>query len=118
MTTLAGFVPFNYPSGVSVDSNGAVFVADTGNHRIRMVTSSGVCLDMLHIAFPWHPPCSMYRLGLLVVNGNGKFIQKWNRTKFTFLLEIIETTLPHIVESNIFKGTLEAIVYFRLEKSA
>ena len=34
---------FYSPSGVSVDSNGTVYVADTSNHRIRMVTSSGGC---------------------------------------------------------------------------
>ena len=35
-------VRFNYPSGVSVDTAGNVFVADTGNHTIRKVTSAGV----------------------------------------------------------------------------
>ena len=33
---------FNSPSGVSVDSNGTVYVADNTNHRIRKVSSSGV----------------------------------------------------------------------------
>ena len=33
---------FSGPAGVSVDSAGNVFVADTGNHRIRKVTSAGV----------------------------------------------------------------------------
>ena len=60
MTTLAGLVPwvdglgtvarFNDPYGVSVDSNGAVYVADSSNTRIRMISSSGVCLDTLHIS--------------------------------------------------------------------
>lgn len=30
-----------YPSGVARDSQGSVFFADTGNHRIRMITSDG-----------------------------------------------------------------------------
>jgi hypothetical protein len=33
---------FNYPSGVAVDGAGNVYVADSGNSTIRMVTSNGV----------------------------------------------------------------------------
>jgi serine/threonine-protein kinase len=32
---------FSYPFGVAVDSSGNVYVADSGNHRIRKVTSGG-----------------------------------------------------------------------------
>ncbi len=32
---------FNYPEGVAVDVSGNVFVADTSNQRIRMVTVEG-----------------------------------------------------------------------------
>jgi predicted outer membrane repeat protein len=32
---------FLYPSGVAVDAAGNVFVADTGNHRVRQVSPSG-----------------------------------------------------------------------------
>ena len=32
---------FYFPSGVSVDSSGTVYVADTSNHRIRKISSSG-----------------------------------------------------------------------------
>ncbi|WP_420799694.1 hypothetical protein [Noviherbaspirillum saxi] len=33
---------FNTPAGIAVDSAGTVYVADTGNHTIRKVTSTGV----------------------------------------------------------------------------
>ena len=32
---------FNYPTGVSVDSNGLVFVAESGNSMIRKISSDG-----------------------------------------------------------------------------
>lgn len=37
----AGAAMFASPSGIAVDSDGSVYVADTGNNRIRKVTSSG-----------------------------------------------------------------------------
>jgi streptogramin lyase len=55
VTTLTGHYPqkgyadgtgsaatFNRPGGVAVDGSGNVFVADTGNFTIRMITSNGV----------------------------------------------------------------------------
>lgn len=33
---------FNFPKGVTVDSSGNVFVADTTNHKIRKITAAGV----------------------------------------------------------------------------
>jgi sugar lactone lactonase YvrE len=37
----AGFASFNMPQGIVIDSNGSLFVADSGNNKIRMVTNTG-----------------------------------------------------------------------------
>jgi sugar lactone lactonase YvrE len=53
VTTLAGstygyadnigvLAKFDQPTGITVDTNGTIYVADTGNHRIRKVTPTGV----------------------------------------------------------------------------
>jgi sugar lactone lactonase YvrE len=41
---------FYNPSGVAVDANGNVYVADTGNHTIRMVTPAGVVTTLAGLA--------------------------------------------------------------------
>ena len=41
---------FNFPYGVAVDTTGNVFVADTGNHTIRKVTSAGVVTTLAGLA--------------------------------------------------------------------
>ena len=56
VTTLAGsgrkgsregtVASFNYPSGVAVDSIGNVYVVDSGNHKIRKVTTAGVATTL------------------------------------------------------------------------
>lgn len=53
VTTFAGFIQgnsdgsgtsaqFNEPTGVVLDANGNVYVADKGNHKIRKITSTGI----------------------------------------------------------------------------
>ena len=41
----------NLPSGVAVDGAGNLFIADTGNHRIRKVDASGVISTVAGISF-------------------------------------------------------------------
>jgi sugar lactone lactonase YvrE len=53
VTTLAGSIngfadgaastsQFSYPSGLAIDGNGDIYVADENNHRVRKITSAGV----------------------------------------------------------------------------
>ena len=39
---MATSAQFNSPTGVSVDISGNVYIADTNNHKIRLVTSKGI----------------------------------------------------------------------------
>jgi hypothetical protein len=41
---------FNHPAGVAVDSDSDVFVADQGNHTIRLVTTDGVVTTLAGVA--------------------------------------------------------------------
>jgi sugar lactone lactonase YvrE len=45
-----GTARFNYPSGVAVDTNGNVYVADSSNHTIRKVTPTGVVSTLAGLA--------------------------------------------------------------------
>ncbi len=38
----AGNAFFNFPRGIAIDAESNVYIADTGNHRIRKISSSGI----------------------------------------------------------------------------
>jgi sugar lactone lactonase YvrE len=46
----SGSARFNHPTGVTVDSSGNVYVADTDNNEIRKVTASGVVSTLAGVA--------------------------------------------------------------------
>ncbi len=48
---------FNQPHGVGVDSKGNVYVADSGNHRLRMVDRSGTITTIAGTGDPKAPAC-------------------------------------------------------------
>jgi hypothetical protein len=46
---------FDHPQGIAVDSLGSIYVADHGNRRVRLVTSSGEVKTIVHSGWPWTP---------------------------------------------------------------
>jgi NHL repeat len=48
---------FNQPHGVGVDSKGNVYIADSGNHRLRKVDGSGTITTIAGIGDPKAPAC-------------------------------------------------------------
>jgi hypothetical protein len=48
---------FNQPHGVGVDSKGNVYIADSGNHRLRMIDGSGTITTIAGTGDPKAPPC-------------------------------------------------------------
>jgi sugar lactone lactonase YvrE len=48
---------FNQPHGVGVDSKGSVYIADSGNHRLRMVDTAGKITTIAGTGDPKAPPC-------------------------------------------------------------
>ena len=48
---------FNQPHGVGVDSKGNVYIADSGNHRLRKVDASGTITTIAGTGDPKAPPC-------------------------------------------------------------
>ena len=44
---------FNQPKGIAVGVDGTIFVSDTGNHLIRMISATGTSFDV-HFSHSWH----------------------------------------------------------------
>jgi sugar lactone lactonase YvrE len=67
---------FGYPSGVAVDGTGAVYVADTGNNRIRKITPSGMVTTLAGPVTPGSPDGQILSANFsgpvgVAVDGNG-----------------------------------------------
>ena len=58
---LGSAAKFTEPFRLSVDSNGALYVADYSNNRIRKVASAGACgngaVVVVHFSVWWRWPC-------------------------------------------------------------
>ncbi len=85
VTTLAGFgssgaftdgvlsaARFNQPSGIAVDSAGNLYIADTGNNRIRMISNAGE-VTTLASSFSFNAPANLTidAVGTLYVTDKG-----------------------------------------------
>lgn len=84
---------FNSPTGIAVDEHGAIYVADTGNHRIQKLDPNGVPLAQWGawgaqaglLSFPAGLGYSRGRLYVAdqgnhrvqVFDGNGRFLRQW-----------------------------------------
>jgi sugar lactone lactonase YvrE len=91
VTTLAGMVgvsgltdattgtaaQFNNPTGVAVDGSGNVYVADTGNHTVRGITSAGAVTTLSGVAevpgFQDGPPGELNGPQGIAVDARGNF---------------------------------------------
>jgi sugar lactone lactonase YvrE len=78
---------FSAPGGLAIDQSGNLYVADTGNHRIRKISSSGVVttfagsgslgsLDATGTAASFNQP-----LGLAIDNFGNLYVGDWNSNK-------------------------------------
>ena len=75
---------FNYPSGVAVDANGNVFVADANNNLVREISVSGTVSSLagsgyLSLISPFNAPTSVAinTTGVVfVANTDGNLVQK------------------------------------------
>ena len=44
---------FNYPHGAAISTLGIVYVADTTNHLIRLISPTGTTVAMTQLQFLW-----------------------------------------------------------------
>ena len=90
-------VNFSSPSGVAVDTNGNVYVADTGNSKIRKITAAGVVTTIAtSLGFISSP------LGVAVDSGGNVFVANSGNNK---IIKITTTGVSSVLAGGYSSAT-------------